>query len=107
MIAYLTDDLWLRLAGNSNTRMKRLAASLGDVTPRNMFGGTGLYSDGVFFGLIARDVLYFKVDDTNRGDYEARGSEPFRPYDDRPYSMSYHEVPVEVLEKLQAGITSS
>jgi threonine aldolase len=28
VIAYLTDDLWLRLAGNSNARMKRLAAGL-------------------------------------------------------------------------------
>ncbi len=28
VIAYLTDDLWLRLAGNSNTQMKRLAAGL-------------------------------------------------------------------------------
>lgn len=28
VIAYLTDDLWLRLADNSNTRMKRLAAGL-------------------------------------------------------------------------------
>ena len=28
VIAYLTDDLWLRLAGNSNGRMKRLAAGL-------------------------------------------------------------------------------
>lgn len=28
VIAYLTNDLWLRLAANSNTRMKRLAAGL-------------------------------------------------------------------------------
>lgn len=72
---------------------------LGEVTPRNMFGGVGLYSEGLFFGLIARDVLYLKVDDSNRGAYETHGSEPFRPYDDRPHTMSYYEVPVEVLEK--------
>jgi threonine aldolase len=28
VIAYLTDDLWLRLAANSNARMKRLVAGL-------------------------------------------------------------------------------
>ena len=39
---------------------------LGDVTPRAMFGGVGLYCRDVFFGIIARDVLYMKVDDTNR-----------------------------------------
>ena len=38
---------------------------LGDVAPRSMFGGIGLYCRGVFFGLIASDVLYLKVDDTN------------------------------------------
>jgi DNA transformation protein and related proteins len=71
---------------------------LGEVVPRKMFGGIGLYHDGLFFGLIARDVLYFKVDDSNRGDYEERGCEAFRPYEDRPGTMGYHEVPVEVLE---------
>ena len=30
LIAYLTDDLWLRLAGHSNRQMERLAAGLGD-----------------------------------------------------------------------------
>lgn len=72
---------------------------LGEVAARKMFGGIGLYSDGFFFGLIARDVVYFKVDDSNRSDYEERGSEAFQPYADRPNTMSYYEVPVEVLEK--------
>ena len=44
-----------------------------------MFGGVGLYCDGVFFGLIALDVLYLKVDATTRSDYESAGSLPFRP----------------------------
>jgi DNA transformation protein and related proteins len=52
----------------------------------------------VFFGLIALDVLYLKVDDTNRGDYEAAGSQPFRPYPDRAGTMQYYAVPVDVLE---------
>ena len=56
---------------------------LGSVLPKSMFGGVGLYCDGVFFGLIALDVLYLKVDDTNRPDYEAAGAQPFRPYPER------------------------
>lgn len=71
---------------------------LGDVEPKRMFGGVGLYRDGVFFALIARNVLYFKVDGSNRADYEARGMEPFRPRSDKPTVMQYYEVPVEVLE---------
>jgi DNA transformation protein len=65
---------------------------------RPMFGGFGLYADDLFFGILAADVLYFKVDDTNRADYDASESEPFRPFANRPMSMSYFSVPLEVLE---------
>jgi DNA transformation protein len=63
-----------------------------------MFGGTGLYRDGLFFGIIARDALYLKVDDTNRQDYERAGSGPFKPYEDRAGTMQYYAVPLDVLE---------
>jgi DNA transformation protein len=64
-----------------------------------MFGGVGLYSDQFFFGLIAEDTLYLRVDDGNRDDFTARGAAAFRPYADRPQlSISYYEAPPEVLE---------
>ena len=66
--------------------------------PKVMFGGIGLYSDAVFFGIIAADVLYLKVDDTNRADYEATGGRPFRPYADKPMTMPYYDIAVSVLE---------
>lgn len=64
-----------------------------------MFGGFGVYKSGVMFGLIAEDELYFKVDDTNRPDFEARKSKPF-VYDakGKPITMSYWRVPDDVLE---------
>lgn len=69
------------------------------VTSRRMFGGVGLYSGGVFFAIIDNDTVFFKVDDGTRGGYTSRGSEPFRPYKDRPdVSMSYFQVPADVLE---------
>jgi len=71
------------------------------ITSKNMFGGVGLYADGFFFALIADDRLYFKVDDTNRADFEQAGMEPFRPYGDER-AMQYYEVPVEVLEDIDA-----
>ena len=72
---------------------------LAHVTCRRMFGGMGLYCDGVFFGLIDNDTLFFKVDDSNRPDYVARGMAAFRPFRDRPdQSMSYFEVPADALE---------
>ena len=72
--------------------------AVGPVQARRMFGGAGLYLDGLFFALIADDVLYFKVDDSNRPDFEAAGMSPFRPFPDKPNVMQYYEVPIEVLE---------
>lgn len=71
---------------------------LGDVVPRAMFGGIGLYRRGVFFGIIARDTLYLKVGDRNRRDYERAGMEPFSPYAHRAGTMRYYAVPLSILE---------
>lgn len=73
-------------------------ADLGRVTARSMFGGVGLYCDDLFFGIVARDRLYLKVDAGNRAEYERAGMGPFKPYPDRPGTMQYYEVPVHVLE---------
>ncbi|HWK75183.1 MAG TPA: TfoX/Sxy family protein [Povalibacter sp.] len=75
-------------------------APFAKVTSRRMFGGAGLYADGLFFALLAEEELYFKVDDSNREDYVARGHRPFRPFPDKPEmsSMNYYQVPAEVLE---------
>ena len=76
-------------------------ARLGELTARRMFGGIGLYADGVFFALLDEQVLYFKVDDESVGAYRARGAEPFRPFTDRPEEAmhAYYEVPEGVLER--------
>jgi DNA transformation protein len=71
---------------------------LGNVAPRSMFGAVGLYRDGLFFGIVAGDVLYLKVDATTRAGYERAGSKPFNPYPDRAGSMRYYAVPIAVLE---------
>lgn len=68
------------------------------VRARAMFGGIGLYAGDVFFGIISSDVLYLKVDASNRARYEKAGSDAFRPYPDKSMSMSYYNVPVSVLE---------
>jgi DNA transformation protein and related proteins len=71
----------------------------GRVSSRRMFGGIGLYRDEVFFAIISGDVLYFKVGEANRADYETRGARQFRPFLDKPHlSMSYFEVPADILE---------
>ncbi len=74
-------------------------APAGRVTTRAMFGGVGLYLDGLFFALIDDDTLYFKTDDSNRARYEKAGSRPFCPFPDQPdKAMAYWQVPAEALE---------
>jgi DNA transformation protein len=62
-----------------------------------MFGGAGLYIAGTMFGLVAEDVVYLRVDDDSRADFEREGCSPFRPFSDRK-PMPYYEVPAHVLE---------
>lgn len=73
-------------------------ASVKGLRPRPMFGGVGLYADEVFFGILAADVLYFKVDDSTRGEYEAAGASPFKPYPGPAMTMQYYSVPIQILE---------
>jgi len=76
-------------------------SSVNGLSSRRMFGGVGISADGLSFALIDEDTLYLKVDDTNRGDFEAIEMGPFRPYgDDR--AMQYYQVPVDVLEDSDA-----
>lgn len=59
-----------------------------------MFGGYGVFLDGVMFGLIADGDLYLKVDDANREDFVGAGLGPFvYGGKDRPTTMSYHRAP--------------
>ena len=55
----------------------------GEVSARKMFGGAGLYREGVMFGLIADDVAYLKADDSNRKDFVRAGASPFKPVPDK------------------------
>jgi len=71
---------------------------VGPVEARRMFGGAGVYCRRVMFALVADDVLYLKVNESNRADFEESGSEPFQPFPDKSSVMSYYEVPADVLE---------
>lgn len=75
---------------------------LGRVTPgvraRAMFGGVGIYGNDLFFALIDDDTVYFKVDDTNRPAFEARGMSPFQPGGPGGETMQYYALPEDLLE---------
>lgn len=54
-----------------------LLQGFGPLSIRRMFGGAGVFRDGLMFALIADDTLYMKVDGTTRPTYEALGMGPF------------------------------
>ena len=75
-----------------------LFSSLGPIHVRSMFGGAGVFApleDGdVMFGLIARETIYLKADETNIADFELEGSQPFTyGREGKRSSMSYYEMP--------------
>lgn len=78
--------------------VSELLASLGHIRPKRMFGGFGLYCDGVFFAIIADDVLYLKGDAQTKDAYDAMEMAPFVVPSGRSQTLSYFEVPGEWLE---------
>ena len=54
-----------------------LLGPFGTVGARRMFGGHGVYLDGLMFAIVSEDTLYLKADDMNRIEYEQAGCEMF------------------------------
>jgi DNA transformation protein and related proteins len=54
-----------------------LFAPFGPVVVRRMFGGSGLYRDGLMFALEFDGVIFLRVDDASIPDFEREGSRPF------------------------------
>lgn len=67
------------------------------VTTKKMFGGVGIFCNGVMFGMIGGGKFRLRVDEENKPDYEAKGMNSYNPKK-KGKGMPYWEVPVEVLE---------
>jgi DNA transformation protein len=89
-------------AGYQTFVLDQLRRVVPSVRARRMFGAVGLYSGDLFFALIDDDVLYLKVDDATRPDFEALGMKPFQPYGDGTTSMNYQQLPEDVLEDVDS-----
>ena len=74
--------------------LEQLESVIPALYSKKMFGGVGIYSRGLFFALIADNVLYFYADDATRAEYEKLNGERF--------GKNYYEVPIGVLEDLES-----
>ncbi len=72
-------------------------SDLPEIRIKAMFGGHGIYSGPIMFGILAKGRLYFRVDDVTRKQYVASGMGPFMPYDEQAMK-SYYEVPPDCIE---------
>lgn len=80
--------------------------AFGPVEARAMFGGWGIYHEGLFFALILDEALYLKVDDENKAEFESRGL-PACVYETKVgerITMHYHAAPEEALENADAMV---
>ncbi|MGI9550270.1 MAG: TfoX/Sxy family protein [Aurantibacter sp.] len=68
-----------------------------EVEIKKMFGGIGLFRNGLMFGMIGSDIFRLKVDEHNQKDYEVRGMKPYFS-GKKKKGMPYWEVPADVLE---------
>ncbi|MFN4184256.1 MAG: TfoX/Sxy family protein [Hyphomonas sp.] len=78
-----------------------LLSGVGPISIRRMFGGAGVYQEGVMFALLSEDQVYLKVDEALRADLVAEGGAPFlylRSSDARPIDLGYVSLPSSAMD---------
>lgn len=88
-----------QMASEYETFLADLFAPLGGVSFRKMFGGLGIFKDGVMFALVENETLRMRVDDTTVERYRAAGSGPF-VYEGKAKSveMPYWAMPEDLFD---------
>ena len=81
--------------------LAELFAPMGPVSIRRMFGGAGVFRDGLMFALLGDDTVYLKTDTKLRADLEAEGSVPFiwtKPSTGEEIDMGYVSLPSSAMD---------
>jgi DNA transformation protein and related proteins len=81
--------------------LREQLAPLGRVTVRRMFGKTGVFCNGLMFGMVADDTLYVRVDDLNKSVFtEARSAPPLNyEKQGRTIDLAFWRVPERLLDE--------
>lgn len=78
-----------------------LFGGLGPLTIKRMFGGAGVWQDGIMFILLADETIFLKADAPLREALMAEGSYPFvweRPSDGKEIDLGYVSLPSAALD---------
>jgi len=78
-----------------------LFAGVQPITMRRMFGGLGIYRDGVIFAVVLRDQLMLKGDDETAAEYEAAGMQRWvyeNSKSKKPVAMPYWSAPESAMD---------
>lgn len=87
---------------------RELFAPLAAITVKRMFGGAGIYGDGLFFALIHDGEIYLKADATSEPFFADAGSQPFIYHNAKrakPVKLGYWKLPSEALDDPEAALT--
>jgi DNA transformation protein and related proteins len=75
------------------------------VSARRMFGGHGLYHEGLMFAIVMDQRLYLKADDVNRPEFEALGLAPFTyAMKGKDVALSYWAAPDAIFDDPQEAV---
>ena len=76
-------------------RFDDLFAPFGRIVVRRMFGGEGLFRDGLMFAIVHEDRLYFKTSEESRQAFIAEGTGPlfYKFKNAEGVLTSYYELP--------------
>ena len=79
-----------------------LSQSIGPVYSKRMFGGFGIFLEGLMFGLVTDNVYYIKVDEETRSEFEELGLEPFTYLKaGKKMSLGFLQAPEEAMESIE------
>jgi DNA transformation protein len=87
--------------------LREQLAPLGRVTMRRMFGKTGVFCNGLMFGMVTNDTLYFRVDDHNREVFKEAQSAPPLNYEKQGHiiDLSFWCAPDRLLDEPDELVT--
>jgi len=86
------------------TFLHEVFEEFGPIQTRRMFGGYGVYFEGIMIDLVVQDCLYLKADDASREVFLALGSVPFEYHrNGKTIEMTNYLAPEEIFDDRAAA----